>query len=145
MKRPLVLGIGNPLRGDDGFGPAVVEWLMGRSPAPGADLLTVHQLLPEHVVDIAAASRVAFVDVSAELPPTEVEEREVAPATSPPEWTHRFDADHLLRMASQLGPVPPTRLFTAGAVGFAHGEGLTEELATVVAEVGAAIEHWLES
>lgn len=30
MGETLILGLGNPLRGDDGIGPAVIEWLRGQ-------------------------------------------------------------------------------------------------------------------
>jgi Ni,Fe-hydrogenase maturation factor len=56
----LVIGIGNPLRGDDGVG----RWLAqraGRWLAP-AQLRTVQQLTPELAADIALASRVLFID-----------------------------------------------------------------------------------
>ena len=31
----LILGLGNALRGDDGIGPAVIEWLDQRALPPG--------------------------------------------------------------------------------------------------------------
>ena len=39
MAGTLVLGLGNPLRGDDGIGPAVVDWLRARSLPPDVTAL----------------------------------------------------------------------------------------------------------
>jgi hydrogenase maturation protease len=56
----LVIGIGNPLRRDDGAG----WWLARRAEPwlPAAQLRTVHQLTPELAEDLAAAARVLFID-----------------------------------------------------------------------------------
>ena len=43
---PLIIGIGNPLRCDDGLGPAVAEQLT-RDGDTGCDIQAVHQLTPE--------------------------------------------------------------------------------------------------
>jgi Ni,Fe-hydrogenase maturation factor len=74
----LLIGIGNPLRGDDGVGPWLVEtwgrrraWrgaVHGAQRGEGGDLLArlqvrvVDQLLPELAADLATAGRVLFVD-----------------------------------------------------------------------------------
>jgi hydrogenase maturation protease len=66
----LVLGIGNPLRGDDGIGPWLVEralprWIHrwpGPVPLPAANLRSRPQLLPELAADLAVVRRVLVVD-----------------------------------------------------------------------------------
>ena len=74
----LLIGIGNPLRGDDGVGPWLVETWGRRRPRRGAvhgaqrgeggDLLArlqvrvVDQLVPELAAELAAVRRVLFVD-----------------------------------------------------------------------------------
>ena len=62
--RALVIGIGNPLRGDDGVGWALVEDLEASLPDPGPclELRVVHQLTPELAVELAEAQRVLFID-----------------------------------------------------------------------------------
>ena len=59
----LVIGIGNPSRGDDALGPACIEALQARLP-PGVELLTDFQLQVEHVLDLAHRRQVVFVDAS---------------------------------------------------------------------------------
>lgn len=63
-RRVLVVGIGNPLRGDDGAGPTVVE----RLPIGDYDAIAVHQLLPEHAATIHLYERVVFIDACVDLP-----------------------------------------------------------------------------
>jgi len=80
----LLIGIGNPLRGDDGVGPWLVEtwgrrraWrgeVRGAQRGEGGELLArlqlrvVDQLLPELAADLATAGRVLFVDASRVVP-----------------------------------------------------------------------------
>ncbi|MEN6368634.1 MAG: hydrogenase maturation protease [Thermotogota bacterium] len=57
----LVIGIGNPLRGDDGIGPRVVAEL---GPTPSAETFIVHQLTPDLALWLKDADRVLFVDAA---------------------------------------------------------------------------------
>jgi hydrogenase maturation protease len=62
----LVIGIGNPSRGDDALGPLFierVEILLADELARGQiELLTDFQLQLEHALDLAGRARVVFVD-----------------------------------------------------------------------------------
>ena len=51
--RPLVIGIGNLLRGDDAVGPMLATRVSGRC---------VHQLTPELAAELAPLERVLFID-----------------------------------------------------------------------------------
>jgi hydrogenase maturation protease len=76
VKPDLLIGIGNPLRGDDGVGARLLEELArqdegegqgGRAVGAGclrgaAHLRTVHQLTPELALALAECGRVLFVD-----------------------------------------------------------------------------------
>jgi hydrogenase maturation protease len=57
----LVIGIGNPLRGDDGIGPRVIAEL---GPTPTAEAIAVLQLTPELALRLKTADRVLFVDAA---------------------------------------------------------------------------------
>ncbi len=69
MKAPppsglLVLGVGNPGRGDDGLGPALIDAL-AEDPVPGLTLEAAFQLSLEHAAEVSAHRSVLFVDAAA--------------------------------------------------------------------------------
>ncbi len=72
MTRVLVLGWGNPSRGDDAIGPRLLARLeaeAARHPEWGEHgFVTDFQLQPEHALDLEGASQVLFVDASASSP-----------------------------------------------------------------------------
>jgi hydrogenase maturation protease len=57
----LLIGYGNPGRGDDGLGPRFVEALAGEAVA-GLTPIADYQLSAEHVLAVAEAERVVFAD-----------------------------------------------------------------------------------
>jgi hydrogenase maturation protease len=59
----LVVGVGNPGRGDDGIGPALVERLEADAP-PGLALESTLQLSLEHAAALAEHATVLFVDAA---------------------------------------------------------------------------------
>jgi hydrogenase maturation protease len=59
MMRALLIGIGNPLRRDDGVAQAVLDLLGG---SPGIDLLPLHQLTPEIASECAGYDPVIVID-----------------------------------------------------------------------------------
>ena len=62
----LIIGYGNPLRGDDGVGWRVAEAVAAALPDGAAEVLTVHQLTPELAELMSRADRVIFIDAAAE-------------------------------------------------------------------------------
>src|SRR5579859_3807286 len=63
--RPLILGIGNPLRGDDGLGRVVAEQV-AQSHDLDCEVQVVHQLMPELAQYMAMADLVVMIDASRE-------------------------------------------------------------------------------
>ena len=57
----LIVGYGNPLRGDDGVGQAVAQAFAEED---GVDALACHQLTPELAERFAAAARVVLIDAA---------------------------------------------------------------------------------
>lgn len=60
----LIIGIGNPSRGDDALGPLCIERLEQLA-LPDTELLTDFQLQVEYALDLAGRSEVIFVDAAA--------------------------------------------------------------------------------
>jgi hypothetical protein len=57
-RRTLILGIGNPLRGDDGLGPALIKRLQGKV---GAVMIDAGDAPENHLFAIAKANPQAIV------------------------------------------------------------------------------------
>jgi hydrogenase maturation protease len=122
--RVVVLGWGNPSRGDDALGP---EFLARAEPmaagAPGTfEFVTDFQLQPEHATDLDGRDLALFVDASRGLPSpiafTEVEPRRDATFT-----THGMSPAAVLaafRAAFGREPPPAFQLAISG-VGFELG------------------------
>jgi hydrogenase maturation protease len=62
VKRPLLIGFGNTLRGDDGAGVYAAERVAGES--AGADVIVVQELAPELAASLGGRDLVMFVDAS---------------------------------------------------------------------------------
>jgi hydrogenase maturation protease len=106
----LVIGYGNPLRGDDGAGWHAAELLAEDDRAAGARVLALHQLTPELAEDVSQARLLVLVDAS--------EKPGVAGAVSSHEllrepvsgsvFSHHVDPARLLQLANTLfGQAPP--------------------------------------
>jgi hydrogenase maturation protease len=132
----LVIGYGNPLRGDDGFGPLVVERLTDDARLAGACLLARHQLTPELAEDVARARLVAFVD--ARLEPgrpgrLRVERAAAAEGEAGGPSSHHMGPDAVLALSDRVyGRAPPAVVVSVTAGSVEAGEGLTSAVAAAV-------------
>lgn len=141
----LVLGIGNPSRGDDALGPRLIERLQvwqqtGR--LPGVTLETDFQLQPEHVLDLVGRRRVIIVDAALALE-TPYCLKTAAPGTLhevAASWTthHLTPAALLALYRSLYGEPPRLELLAIGARAFELGAGLS---APAAANLAAALER----
>lgn len=136
MARIVVAGVGNLLRGDDGFGPAVAEALAGTLP-PDVDLVEtgigglalVHELMDgcAGLVIVDAVDRGAAPGTLFEIEP------EVGDAVHVPD-VHLANPERVLNMAKGLG-ILPRRLAIVGcqpAEMEEVGEGLSPAVARAV-------------
>lgn len=117
----LVIGIGNPLRGDDGAGPRLVELLEARGAR--ADCLAVHQLTPELAETVAEHDPVVFVDAS-----VRVRSLTIGPIRDEPARPlgHHATPHAVLAMAAQLfARRPHAFLVEIPAVDLGLGEHLS--------------------
>lgn len=134
MTGPLVLGVGNPARGDDGVGPAVAEAVKLDPRLAGATVRSVLQLTPELAADVAEASIVVVVDARAGLPPGRIEWAAVEPRPGPPVFSHHVPPAALVALAEAVyGQAPPVFLVGVGAAGFDAGAPLSGAVAAAVA------------
>jgi hydrogenase maturation protease len=134
MTRPLIIGIGNTLRSDDGAGAAVcarVQEALGDA----VEVQIVHQLTPELCAPISQAREVIFVDAHAESAAGTLGIVSVQPlaADGLSAFTHDFTPAALLAAARELfGQAPPALMVTIGAQSFELGETLSPKVAEAV-------------
>jgi hydrogenase maturation protease len=140
----LVIGYGNPLRGDDGVGCVIAEELAKRLREPDSNVQVVacHQLSPELAEPVAETRAVIFIDASVELKPGEVRVSAVtADRFSPGAFAHSMKPSALLATASELfGQAPPAKSVGIGAFSFETGMHLTPQVQAAVSMAIAAVE-----
>jgi hydrogenase maturation protease len=148
----LLIGWGNPLRGDDGVGQAIAA-AVERWGQPQLEVVEAVQLTPELAPLLAAARRVLFVDAEAgaaaitggwrlePVPPLEPGGTTAAWLSQP--LSHHASPGVLLMLAETLyGRRPPAwqLLVTAHACGF--GSGLSPATEALLPGALAAVRLW---
>jgi hydrogenase maturation protease len=114
----LILGYGNPLRGDDAIGAAAARRLAETIHDPGVDIRELHQLTPELAEPVSEAAHVIFIDAARAEPAGEVR-RETVDAAQNGLFTHHITPAALLACARELyGRAPAATLFTAAGAAF---------------------------
>jgi hydrogenase maturation protease len=141
----LVIGYGNPLRGDDGVGVHVAHLLGDSGVSPEASILARHQLTLELAEPISRAAGVIFVDASALASPGEIIEQVVEAQTAPGPWTHDASPEGLLSAALELyGHAPPATLIGVGGADFGFGENLSPVVEALVPQIVDRVERRLQ-
>ena len=121
QRNRLVIGIGNPLRGDDGVGALLAEPVGGRC---------VQQLTPELAAELAELEAVLFIDAW------------LAPAGAA--GSHRLEPAQLLAISQVLyGRAPDAHLLRVPAYGFDHGTVLSAELQAALPAARALLCQWM--
>ncbi len=148
----LVIGWGNRARGDDALGPLCLDALAAALPvlppaaARAIELLELHQLQPEQVLDMAGRARVLFIDCQVALDaPWAV--RALQPQADASAFSHALSPAALLHMHRQvLGlPPPPAMLLALRGAQFGLGEPPSPDaLAALDGAVAWALD-WLQA
>jgi hydrogenase maturation protease len=141
----LVIGYGNPLRGDDGVGCVVAEELAKRlcDPTSKVQVVACHQLSPEMAEAVADTRSVIFIDASIEVGPGEVSVSTIIPDQfSPGAFVHSLKPSALLATASELfGQAPQARKVVVGAASFDGGMQLTPAVRGAVPQALSIVER----
>lgn len=128
----LIFAWGNPSRGDDALGPALVERIGAALPAHPEwgelALLTDFQLQPEHALDLVGHGRVLFVDAGVSCATPFAFDR-LQPAPGFGYTTHTMHPQALLAVYRQVtGREPPLAwLLTIRGHAFVLGEPIGTE------------------
>lgn len=167
---PLLIAIGNPLRGDDGVAGRLAEQA-GRL-RPAMVVRSVQQLTPELSAELVLASRLLFIDAwlapggepsgaesgpgpllrlltpwdAAGGPPSTVRPAENPAPADPAGFSHVLEPLGLLRFTQWLhGSVPPAWELLLPAWRFAHGAALSPPLRRQRPRALALLLQWCDT
>src|ERR1700680_724905 len=136
----LIIGIGNPLRSDDGLGWAVAERL-SRDCNRGCGIHTVYQLTPELAQLMVAVNLVVMIDASHEGEPGELRIHSLSLSAQPSAvGTHYPPPEELAALTLAVyGQCPPVVVVTVTGANFSIGEHLSSVVAQRIPFVSAAV------
>jgi len=143
--RTLILGIGNPLRGDDGLGGAVAEQL-AQAGDLDCEVRIVHQLTPELAQPMALAKLVIMIDASHTGEPGEIGIRLLSSAGQTGSvGSHSTLPEELVALATTVyGHCPPVMVITMTGADFSLGEQFSPEVARRLPLVSIAVRKELQ-
>jgi len=135
--RTLIIGYGNPVRSDDGFGWHASRLLARVLAGENVEVITCHQLTPELAEPLSRANRAVFIDADSRGAPGEIHCVEVPRATGAPQsFTHTCTPSGLLESADLLyGHRPWATAITVSAQTFDFGDTLSAAVAAALPKV----------
>jgi len=123
----LIIGIGNPSRGDDALGPLCMHGLEALHLAD-VELITDFQLQVEFALDLAGRRQVVFVDAAASGPePYEL--RALGQPQGMGHTSHAISPEAVLATCTRVGVKPPAVLHVLAIRGYSFelGAGLSPQ------------------
>jgi hydrogenase maturation protease len=144
----LIFGYGNPSRGDDALGPALLERIEAAMPAHPewgeVALLTDFQLQPEHALDLEGRACVLFIDASVSCPAPFAFSR-LAPVQEIGYTTHAMSPAALLAVCRQVtaSEPPPACLLSVRGSSFELGEPISTAAQAHLEAALSFLQKWL--
>lgn len=142
---PLIIGIGNPLRGDDGLGWAVIEYL-SQEGCPDCELRVVQQLTPELACAIHQADLVVLIDACCESEPGTLALSLVQQGGQPDPISSHYATPHELAGLTRTlyGSCPPVVVVSVSGAHFGLGEQLSPAIAARIATVSEVVKRFVK-
>ena len=130
----LIIGYGNPMRGDDAIGWVAAQTLGDENQDANVEVIGCHQLTPEFAEALSRAQTAIFIDAGATLAAGEVLTEDVKPIEAVPgSMTHHVTPGVLLTMAEVLfGSRPQAHAISIGCVTFECGAALYPEVSAAL-------------
>jgi hydrogenase maturation protease len=124
----LIIGYGNPQRGDDAIGSQAARALERHfSNDPDVEVIAAQKLTPEMVDDILQRDFVLFLEASSEEAPGTLKRTTVSPEPGPGGGTDQFTPAALLTAAEQLyGDIPFAMSITMAGWSFEPSQPLSQ-------------------
>jgi hydrogenase maturation protease len=145
----LIFGWGNPSRGDDALGPALLDAIEARLPTHpewgAVELLTDFQLQVEHALDLDGRARVLFVDASASALDAPFSAVAIAPARDSSFTSHALSPQGVMHVFAEMRGVdpPPCTLLAIAGEAFELGEPLSPAARDHLTAALSWTEAWL--
>lgn len=141
MTAVLVIGYGNPLRGDDGFGWHVAQSLCQDEAGGALEVIACHQLTPELAELVSRVRLAIFIDAELGEVPGQFSCQAVEPRPGfTTSFSHQLDPPTLLAWAQSLyGTCPPAALLCVTGQSFAHEEELSPAMRAALPAVQAKV------
>lgn len=145
MSHVLVIGYGNPLRGDDGLGWHAAACLLECTWAREIDVRAVHQLTLELAEPISQADLVIFIDAREGKTSGLIACTSVSSEPSSSEaFSHHVSASSLLDCAKLLyGKSPDAVVFSVTGQSFGYGETLSPPVRMALPALLGSIEAFI--
>lgn len=134
MAKLLIIGYGNPARGDDGLGPLVaehIESLKSLRHWQHIDVLTAYQLQIENVMDLVDYQTVLFIDADSQINSPYLLTR-CQPEVGQSYTSHALTPDALLAVYQQVYKTAPPACYLLKIAG--HAFELGQPLSSIATE-----------
>jgi hydrogenase maturation protease len=134
----IIIGYGNPLRGDDGLGWHAARQLSTQVASSHIQVVACHQLTPELAEDISRCERVIFLDAARTLPAGEIRcnllaSTALGKAVRPVSYSHSMSPVDLLDLCRELyGCSPRAFLISVGGEDFSQTGNISDRVADVL-------------
>jgi hydrogenase maturation protease len=131
VARALIIGYGNPLRSDDGFGWHAAQELSTCLDNSDVEVMARQQLTPDLAEVASHFELVIFVDAARDCAPGEVRCEKVGPVENGGEFevsafSHFLTPTSLLACTAELyGKFPEAYYISVGGESFAEGESIS--------------------
>jgi hydrogenase maturation protease len=127
MAPALIVGYGNPLRGDDGFGWHAAQHLAVSLREVDVDIIACHQLTPELAEPVSRAALVIFIDAAQERRPDLLACERISPEPAIPGiFSHHLTPRLLLGWAQAFyESCPEAFVLSVTGAFFGYGERLS--------------------
>lgn len=143
MGNKLIIGVGNPIREDDGLGWVVVQELRDQLTDSDVNYIIVQQLTLDLVPLIADAESVCIIDVCKDGTEGRISRAALAHnSCNASTLTHFFSPHTLLSVVQSLyGSHPKAILFTVSAKNFSYSEDVSPIIKSIIPELISQISN----
>jgi hydrogenase maturation protease len=143
--RILIVGIGNPLRSDDGVGWYLATELSHEILRDDVHIIATQQLTPEISEMASRAGRVLFIDAAFIGEPGTLKCKQIVPGATSSRHSHELSPAGVLKLAQDLyAHCPPAYLLTIAGEAFSTGDSLSPRVTAALASAKGEILRFID-